>query len=75
MWLGEEEPIDTGCPTFREVSRRGLVTSGPLARLCTMMSMLPKSACTLFAHSDTVKPCPEAAAYLLFAETCTATAR
>ena len=58
------------CLTLREVSRSALVTSGPLARLCTMMSMLPKSAFTLFAHSDTVNPCPEAAAYLLFVATC-----
>ncbi len=55
--------------TLREVSSRGLVTSGPLARLCTMMSILPKSASTLLATSDTVKPCPAAAAYRLLVAT------
>ena len=61
----------TKCPThtLREVSSSGLVTSGPFARLCTMMSILPKSASTLLAHSDTVKPCPEAAAYRLLVAT------
>lgn len=35
------------------------------------MSILPKSACTFLAHSDTVKPTPAAAAYLLLPLTCT----
>ena len=48
------------------------MTSGPLARLCTTMSMLPQSACTFLAHSDTVKPLPWAAAYRLLLATCTA---
>lgn len=56
-------------PTLREVSNRGFVTSGPLARLCTMMSILPQSLSTCLATSATVNPFPDAAAYLLLLAT------
>ena len=46
------------------------MTSGPLARLCTRTSILPKSFSTFLATSDTVKPRSPAAAYLLLLLTC-----
>lgn len=53
-----------------EVSRRGFLTSGPLARLCTMMSISPMSFFTFLATSSTANPLSAAAAYRLLFRTC-----
>ena len=50
----------------REVSIRGLVTSGPLASEWTRMSILPKSLPTLSATSEMVKPSRPAYRLLVF---------